>query len=323
MNLDPNHTPDVADTSAASAESSNENANARFLFSGPPETGDTGTTIAPDLDDASSGSSASVPPVQPVQPAPAAVPVQASPQSQTPAAPAVVPVVPTLAITDIVPPVVQPVVPAQAAPVQPVQPAQPVVPVQQVPPAQPRPSEAQVKASLNFYEVSEQDYDAVFAVEDKAQSIAALNNILQKAVRQAVTMSHTLAQEKIGAIVQQVQPYMQFADEQRHSLIEQTFFTQNPELVNQRPLVDAVVNAFKQKNVKFNSPQELFTAIATNVKAYQQQLGGQTQSPRAAAPVAAPAGKPRMVPLSNGGQGGAAPSGGSSGGKSTAQAIFG
>lgn len=309
---DPNSTP--------SGESSTEQtiSTAELLFGGPP------STETPDVSasEANLDQPTVIPPtvVEKKDVVPAVTQGTASQVAPVATPDAVVPI---LAITDIVPPVVQvPAVPAVVPPVQ-VQPVAPVVQTPAVVTPAATPSVEDIHKSLNVYKMNDADYAAIFETESKADSIKALDNVLQKVARQAVTMAHTLAEERIAALTSQVQPYMQFADEQRMSVMEQNFYQTNPDLKGSEPLVEAVVNAFAQKKVKFNTPQEMFTAIATNVKAYKQQLGGQTQVPKAPAPVQPPAAKPRMAPLSSGGQGGAAPSGGSASGMSTARALFG
>lgn len=226
----------------------------------------------------------------------------------TPTASVVAPEVPLLDLTEVVPPVVEtPVVQQQQAP---------VAPAREISPEE-------VHKSLNVYNMTESDYASVFEVDSKEESIKNLNGILQKVVRQAVTMAHTLAEQKTTELMQQVQPYMQFADQQRFSGVEQALYQNNPELKGSEPLVEAVVKAFVSKGAKFATPQELFSAITTNVNAYKQRLGGQTTNPVASAPARTPAVKPRMVSLSNGGQGGSAPSGGSGSGRNMVETLFG
>ena len=225
-------------------------------------------------------------------------------------------------------PIVDPVVQPQV--VLPVVPQQPVQPVQQAPVQQAAaPSQEEIQKQLNIYNLTEQDYDAVFDTEDKAQSIRALNEVLQKAVRQAVTMSHVLIQEQAARLQQTVQPYMQFADEQRTSVLQQAFYDRHKDLQAAQPVVDAVLKQFQSQGVKFNTHEQLFDAVAQNTKAYllQMQQLGQTVTPAAQGPVqaqVAPAsGKPRMAALPSGGQGGAGAGGGKSGNVNTAQALFG
>ena len=213
------------------------------------------------------------------------------------------------------PPIIEPVIQQPVAqPVQ--QPAQAVAP----------PSEQEIRQQLNIYSLTEADYDSVFDTEDKQASIRALDAILQKAVRQAVTMSHVLVQEAQQKITQTVQPYMQFADEQKQSALESAFYGRHQELTQARPVVDAVLKQFQASGQKFATPEQLFDAVAQNTKAYLQQL---QQLGQTAAPVTQgqntvhQASKPRMAVLPSGGQGGAGASGGNSGKVNTAQKLFG
>jgi hypothetical protein len=243
--------------------------------------------------------------------------------TQTPA-----PVSPPAQSTPIVVPVAQQQPMQLVVPVQQVSQQQPVqaqAPVQQQAP----PSQEEIQRQLNIYNLTEADYDAVFDTEDKAESIRALNEVLQKAVRQAVTMSNVLIQEQTTRLQQTVQPYMQFADEQRSTGLHQAFYSRHQDLQAAQPVVDAVLKQFQSQGVKFQTPELLFDAVAQNTKAYLQQMQqlGQTVAPTAQGQVltqGAPAtGKPRMAALPSGGQGGAGAGGGKSGKVSTAQALFG
>lgn len=201
-------------------------------------------------------------------------------------------------------------------------------PAQQQPPQQQSPEE--IQRALNVYSLSEQDYDSVFNVDSKEESIKALNDVLQKVVRQAVTMSHVLLQDQQQQILQQVQPYMQFADTQRQVMLESSFYQQHPDLQASKPVVDAVLKQFQSQGVKFSDEKQLFDAVAQNTKAYLSQLvqlgqtaaptlQGQQQTQNGGTPQGA---KPSMAALPRGGQGGAGASGGS-GKVNTAQALFG
>jgi hypothetical protein len=227
-------------------------------------------------------------------------------------------------------PIIAPVAQQQQAPVVPQQ-QQMVQPVSQQQQQAAPPSADEIARQLNVYSLTQQDYDAVFETDNKADSIKALDSILQKAVRQAVTMSNVLVQEQVAQIQQQVQPYMQFADEQKHSALEQAFYGRHADLQAARPVVDAVLKQFQQGGQKFANPEQLFDAVAQNTKAYLlqlQQLGqtaapvtqGQMQTSRREAPVSA---KPAMAALPSGGSGGAGAGGGNSGKTNTAQSLFG
>lgn len=239
-------------------------------------------------------------------------------QQQAPVAP-VVPIAPPVQQSaPIIEPVVQPMV-------------QPPVQQQQQQVA-PQLTQEQVAQQLNIYSLTEADYDAVFDTNDKQESIKALDNILQKAVRQAVTMSHVLVQEAQHKIQTQVQPYMQFADEQKHSALEQAFFTEHKDLEAARPVVDAVLKQFQQSGQKFASPKQLFDAVAQNTKAYLLQIQqlGQTVAPAVQGlnqqqqqTTVQTTGRSRMAVLPSGGQSGAGTGGGNSGKTNTAQTLFG
>lgn len=319
--MDPNNTP-----TEAVSEQPEISATAAFLFGDEPEVqADLPSTEAPaaasgspeDLAKLAADAQKQVDPPTVITPAQEAEILK----QQTP---------PTAVQPQQLPPIISPVPAVQQqaqVPQMPVQqqPVQQAAPVQQQAP----PTQEEIQRQLNIYNLTEADYDAVFDTEDKAQSIRALNDMLQKAVRQAVTMSNVLVQEQAAKLQQTVQPYMQFADEQRTSVLHQAFYTRHADLQAAQPVVDAVLKQFQQQGVKFNSPEQLFDAVAQNTKAYllQMQQLGQTATPAAQGPVptqSAPAtGKPRMAALPSGGQGGAGAGGGKSGKVSTAQSLFG
>jgi hypothetical protein len=211
------------------------------------------------------------------------------------------------AVVPFVPPVVQ----QQAAPVQ----QQQQAPLDQ----------AAIRQQLNIYEVTEADYDAIFSTDDKQESMKAMSDMLQKAVRQSVTMSSVLVQEAIAQVQQQVQPYMQFADEQQHSALESGFYAKHPDLKSAQPVVEAVLKQFRASGAKFATPQQLFDAAAQNTKAYllQMQQLGQTVAPAAQGLQQTQQVKPAMAALPSGGRGGAGNGGGNSGKVNTAQRLFG
>lgn len=218
-----------------------------------------------------------------------------------------------------------PVTPAEAPSFQ----LAPIIePVNNQPPSLPVRQE-DVQKHLNIYSVTEADYDAIFATESKEDSIKALNSMMQNVVRQAVTMSHVLVQDAQTNLQQQVRPYMQYADEQKHSAMEQAFYSQHSDLKAAQPVVDAVLKQFQGSGRKFDSPEKLFDAVAQNTKAYLLQLQqlGQTTTQNAQGPRLTQGtpqgGKPRMASLPSGGQGGSGAGGGNSGKVNTAQRLFG
>lgn len=243
-------------------------------------------------------------------------------QQQTPQVPLLVPdlsaVLPTLPVLP------QQQQPQQVAPVQ----QQQQVPAQQY---QQQLSQEEINRSLNVYQMSEKDYDSIFATDDKQQSIQALNQVLQNAVRQAVTMSHVLVTEQVQNLQQTVSPYMQFADQQRTSALEQTFYQMHPDLVSARPVVDAVTKKLKEAGYTFSDASQLFDAVAQNTKAYLSKL---TQAGHSAIPtqngqvqgqVVMPSqgAKPPMASLPSGGTSGAGGNGAGGAKMNTAQRLFG
>lgn len=242
---------------------------------------------------------------------------------------------PPVVVSPVVAPVVEAFVPdpavlaqlaPQAAPV--VQPAQvaPVVQQQQQQAAPPvQLSEADIKKHLGVYEVNEADYDAIFATDDKKESMTALNSMLQKAVAQAVTMAHVIIQDQQQALVQQVQPYMQFADEQRRGMMEHEFYNTNPDLAQSKPIVDAVLANLRQSGQKFPDAKTLFDTVAKQSKAYLSHLTqlGQTAPGAPNGQQSTQGGKPPMAVQPSGGSGGSGVKSGNAGGQNkTAASLF-
>lgn len=195
-------------------------------------------------------------------------------------------------------------------------------PVQSQPQPQTQPlSEEEVARLTNRFTLDEAGYDAIFATEDKQESIRALNQVLQGVVRQAVTMSHYLMQDTAGKIQQTVQPYMQFADSQRELMLRETFFSEHPDLRGSEVIINAVMTGMAQQGVKFSDNKQLFDAVAKATKdqlaalgAKGQMNGQQTQQAQV---------KPKMARLPAGSGGGSGMAQVHSGGSSTARAVFG
>lgn len=206
---------------------------------------------------------------------------------------------------------------------QPVQ-QQPIVQQQQQAPVQQQQpqqlSDAEVARLTNRFVIDEAQYDKMFATEDKAQSIAAFNEIVQGAVRQAVTMSQYLAQEHVSRVQQQVQPYMQFADSQRELMLRENFFNKYPDLRGADVIIRAVQQDMSSKGVKYNSMEELFDAVAKASQAQLRMLSAQGQQVNGTQPRV----KPAMASLPAGaGGGGSKMAQTGSGPQTTARSLFG
>lgn len=256
----------------------------------------------------------------------------------------VVPVTPVQAVAPVQP--VQPVVPEnvvidqekmkqfeqwqklQSAPVQPVQQQQQQVVQQQQQPAPVQmPTQSQLSPKeadriMNKFTLGQQEYDAIFKTDSEEASIAALNNVLQNTVKQAVTMAFHLVNDTESKVINKVQPYIQFADTQRELMLRESFFSEHPSLKGADPIISAVMSQMAQGGVKYASQKELFDAVATSTKAQLAQMGlvqGQTNNPT---PRAASVKRP-MASLPTGGQGGSQASADTGqGGSNTARTIF-
>lgn len=208
----------------------------------------------------------------------------------------------------------------QVQPVQQQQQQPAVQQQQQVQQAQPQQlSEEEVNRLTNRFVLDEAGYDAIFATENKADSIKALNDVLQGVARQAVTMSHYLIQEAAGGLQQKVAPYMQFADSQRELMLRETFFSRHPDLRGSDVIINAVMTQMAQSGTKFQNNEQLFDAVAQATKAQLSQLGVKGQQIGGGQQTV----KPGMATLPVGSSGGSRMAQTGSGGSNTAKSLFG
>tara|TARA_R110000868_G_scaffold81743_1_gene231170 strand:- start:26872 stop:27741 length:870 start_codon:yes stop_codon:yes gene_type:complete len=230
----------------------------------------------------------------------------------------VVPIVQPVAVVPLVQQQVQPVVQQQT----PQQQFQPPV-AQQAPPVK-QFTQQEINQQLGVYNVTEADYDAIFDVDDKQQSIKALDTMLQKAVRQAVLMSKVLVERETANIEQGLQPYKQYADSYREQDLQMNFYSSHPELKGQDELVKMVITQMQHEGRKFDDNKQLFDEVGNRTKAAIQQFAVNGQgAPQPTAPQTT-ARKPAMATLSSGGQAGQAGSGTPKvSGTNTAKNLFG
>lgn len=175
--------------------------------------------------------------------------------------------------------------------------------------------------------VTPEVYRGIFESDTPEESMQALENFGQAIVRNALTMANHLVAAEVNRVVEQVQPYMQFADSQRNLMMEQQFYGQNPDMRGMEVLVDESINRLSQQGYQFQNTNDLFNAIRNDVQQRLQILQGVipangqgqptpvqqvAQQPQVTAGVqqmapiqqAGPTGKPRMAALTSGSQGG-------------------
>ena len=212
---------------------------------------------------------------------------------------------------------------------------QPIAQQQQAPRAQApaQLSEAEVDQAINRYRVTPDTFNKLFTEEDPAKASAMLDEMLQGAVKQAVTMSLHLIKDQTVQIQQSVQPYMQFADTQREVMLREQFFQNNPDLRGQDLVIGTVMQqlAAARQSGQYQpaNEQQVFLDVATRTKALiaQMQQQGQQVAPQVGA--VTPQGvKPSMVtiPTASGGAGAGSAGGNpsaNSGESQAARSVFG
>lgn len=135
---------------------------------------------------------------------------------------------------------------------------------------------------------------------DPKLAAAALDTYGQNLVRQAVLMTMEVAEAKIKALEAQVTPATQswqaYHKEVREKQMKDDFYKQYPDLANEHDLVmemkDAVLARVNAGQVRFNSPQEAFNAVATATR----RILARTQAPGTAPAAGAPAGAAATPP---------------------------
>jgi hypothetical protein len=204
---------------------------------------------------------------------------------------------------------------------------------QQQAPAPVQLSPQDLDKALNRYTVPVEEFNNLFTETDPVKATAILNNILEKKVVQAVTMANHLIQEAQGQVINQVRPYMSFADSQRELMLRDQFFANNPTLKGQDLLIQTVMAQMAQERqagvYQPQSEQQVFTDVATRTNALiagMQQNGPVAPAQQGQQPAVQAGGKPAMAVLPSSGGGGASSAAGSTaraGENPTARSIFG
>lgn len=188
-----------------------------------------------------------------------------------------------------------------------------------------------------MYQLDETTFNKIFDSESKAESIAAMNQMLQGVAQQAFTMAqlHNGSQmdSRFGQLSTEMQPYMTAVDQQREQVMQQQFFTAHPTLKGMEQVVGQVLAGVKQEGRQFSDQKTLFGEVAKRTQAIiehisgGQQSAGGVQNAGQTAPIAAQGQqaqvKPRMASVSQGGVGGAGGGQGSATSPNAAKSIFG
>lgn len=164
-------------------------------------------------------------------------------------------------------------------------------------------TQAEIDKHFNVYNASEADLTAVLAGGPEA--VAALNKILQGAVKQATTIGHYAAMKQVGEFRNEVTPHLTAAQQVAQDASKSRFFSANKDLEGADEVLEMVTAQLQKENAfaGMKTEKEVHTAIATRAKALMGKFTG-----GAAAVVPK---KPAMVALAGGRQAGsAAPAGG-------------
>lgn len=141
---------------------------------------------------------------------------------------------------------------------------------QQNPPQEQQLTPEQFNQKYGVVQVTEQHMAAILG-QDAKHAAATLNGIIQAAVKQAALMTLDVADARIGKVKSEFEPHIsswqKHQNEIKEQKAEQEFFKAYPDLAVERELVmemkDAVLAKVNAGQLRFNSPQEAFNAVAT------------------------------------------------------------
>ena len=174
--------------------------------------------------------------------------------------------------------------------------------------------------TFNVVKMKPEDLAALAEGGEKA--IAIHNNLLQGAVRQAVTMAQHLQTSELGKLQAALKPYMDFATTVREDMYRKEFYDTNKDLSGFEHVVDDVKTRLEREGLR-GTKDEVFKRLAEETRKVIKSITEKGGTPAAGGSTTQPT-TTQMTPLSSGGQGGAGPSNAGGGHQSnTAKAIFG
>lgn len=180
-------------------------------------------------------------------------------------------------------------------------------------------------------EMTPEEFDRAFAVAKVSpqhverilkggeDAVGALNEIVQAAARQSVTMAQHLLRNHQSEYDQKLQPYMQFATTVRENMYRQEFFEQNKDLVGYEEVMQDVQSRLDREGLK-GTKEEVFKRLAEETRKVIKSVAAKATPAGDGNTQTTPPNK--MTSLSSGGQGGAGSAGGGKS-SSTAKTIFG
>ena len=194
-------------------------------------------------------------------------------------------------------------------------------------PAQPQMTEQQMRQALNVYEPTAEIVEAIRQGGEPA--VAALQQVVQGAVKQAVTLASLVLEKKMAEVDQRYSPAVNMAQEAQMKQQADRFFGKYPKFKGMEPLLMQIRDSMVARKLQFPNEEAAFEAVSQQADSILKMLPGGGNTPNTAGQqTQQPAGvknqqpKPNMPTLSGKGTGGA-PANGTVAKQSTAQKIFG
>lgn len=116
---------------------------------------------------------------------------------------------------------------------------------------------------------------------DPAKGAAVLNGVLKQTYTSALLMANDLFQAEMSKMRGEIQPHVDsfktFQAQQQKVALENEFYSLHPDLVNERDLVNEVIDSLQakvaRKELNFASKTDAFKAVADNVKRLLARMG--------------------------------------------------
>lgn len=169
-------------------------------------------------------------------------------------------------------------------------------------------SQEDFNKAFNIPTVSPEHFEAMFGFRpEKPEQIQALNNFAQSIIRGAVTMANFQLDQARQQLESRVGPALAYQKEQVDTVLQNDFYTSNPQFKDFKPLIGEIAKSFKAEGKQFESKVELFKALADKAASLlgralpSSSVNTGTQSTNGTAPVVTGTQR-RMTPTSVGGQ---------------------
>jgi hypothetical protein len=166
---------------------------------------------------------------------------------------------------------------------------------------------------MNVYRPSAAQLRALRNAENEEEALAALNDMLQGASRQAITMAQYGMQAQRQEIEQMINPLRSFYAEAQKERLKTEFYQQHGDLKPYEPFVTALIDSMQARGMKFPTKEAAFKAASEEARKQLKAVPGLNFGKRINPPAGAGAAgagqnnsqrQSRMSTLSGGGQGG-------------------